>query len=292
MRRVVAAVLSALIAVLLATPVVNAETTVSRDSQAAYSSYVALGDSYTSGTLIPNQVNLPCTRSDRNYPSLVTQAIQPAEFTDASCGGATTDDMTRPQWGIANRPQFDALRPDTDLVTVGIGGNDVPFIEVVATCAALSVTNPKAAPCQDHYNASGTDGLVEKVRAVGPKVAGVLEGIKQRSPEAHVALVGYPSLLPESGDSCWPIVPIAAGDAPYLRDITKLLNQVLAEQAAAHGVTYVDTYTSSVGHDMCAPRGERWVEGILLGSPAAPVHPNALGAENQAEQVLATLGAQ
>ncbi|MFF5989819.1 SGNH/GDSL hydrolase family protein [Prauserella flavalba] len=283
MRRVLAVVLSALTAMLVAAPAAAA--------QPAYSSYVSLGDSYTSGSLIPNQVDLACTRSDRNYPSLVAQALAPAELIDVSCGGATTEDMTRPQWGIANRPQFDALRPDTQLVSVGIGGNDIPFIEVVTTCAALSATAPKGAPCRTYYNAAGTDRLVEKVRAVGPQVGAVLQGIKDRSPEAHVVLVGYPSLLPDSGAACWPLVPIAAGDAPYLRDITKLLNEVLAEQAATHGATFVDTYTSSIGHDMCAPAGVRWVEGILLGSPAAPVHPNALGAQNQARQVLAALGA-
>ncbi|RBM10221.1 GDSL family lipase [Prauserella sp. PE36] len=284
MRRVLAVVLSALTVVLLvAAPAATA-------AQPAYSSYVSLGDSYTSGSLIPNQVHLACTRSDRNYPSLVAQALAPVEFTDVSCGGATTEDMTRPQWGIANRPQFDALRQDTELVSVGVGGNDIPFVEVVTTCAGLSATAPKGAPCKAYYNTRGADRLVEKVRAVGPQVGAVLQGIRDRSPAAHVVLVGYPSLLPESGASCWPLVSIAAGDAPYLRDITKLLNEVLAEQAAAYDATFVDTYTSSIGHDMCAPAGVRWVEGILPGSPAAPVHPNALGAENQARQVLAALG--
>lgn len=30
--------------------------------------YVALGDSYTSGPLIPDQVDANCARSNRNYP--------------------------------------------------------------------------------------------------------------------------------------------------------------------------------------------------------------------------------
>lgn len=256
----------------------------------AYSSYVALGDSFTSGSLIPHQVDLPCTRSNRNYPSLVADSLGVAAFTDVSCGGATTKDMTRPQWGIVNAPQFTALRPDTELVTVGIGGNDVPFVEVLVTCGLLGAARPSGAPCRHYYNSGGSDLLVERVHAVGPKVGEVLRGIRARSPGAHVVLVGYPVLLPDSGANCWPLVPISAGDAPYLRDITKLLNGVMAEQAAAHGATFVDTYTSSIGHDMCQPPGTRWVEGILPGSVAAPVHPNALGARNQAARVLASLG--
>lgn len=39
--------------------------------------YVALGDSYTSAPLVPNQHGEPidCGRSDHNYPSLVAQAL-------------------------------------------------------------------------------------------------------------------------------------------------------------------------------------------------------------------------
>ncbi|GAB3485325.1 SGNH/GDSL hydrolase family protein [Amycolatopsis cihanbeyliensis] len=258
---------------------------------AAYSSYVALGDSFTStGPMFPERVQLPCARSAGNYPSLVAHRLEPSEFTDVSCGGATTEHMAEPQWGIVNQPQFDALRPGTDLVTVGIGGNDIPFAEVVLTCGSMGLVAPAGSPCKDFYVSAGTDELAAKVRAVGPKVGAVLRGIRDRAPDAEVLLVGYPSLLPDSGANCWPLVPIARGDAPYLRDITKLLNRMLAERAAAEGAVFVDTYTSSIGHDMCEPPGEKWVEGILPTSPAVPVHPNGLGSRNQARQILATLG--
>lgn len=253
-----------------------------------YPSYVALGDSYSSGSLIPGQVDLLCTRSDHNYPSLVAKAIKPGKVTDVTCGGAVAKDMTENQFLVVP-PQFDALKPSTSLVTVGIGGNDVPFVEVVGTCGLLGVTVPHGSPCRDHYTAGGVDQLAAKVRAVGPKVDAVLKGIAQRSPSARVMLVGYPTILPDNGGSCWPLVPISDGDAPYLRDVTKLLNRVLAEQAAAHGVTFVDTYTSSVGHDLCQAPGVKWVEGLIPTSPAAPVHPNALGARNQAAAVLGAL---
>ncbi|ASR38235.1 GDSL family lipase [Prauserella marina] len=281
MRRVLATLVAAIVMAIFV-PFANVQA-------AGYGSYVALGDSYTSGSLIPRQVDLLCTRSNRNYPSLVAQAIAPAGFTDVSCGGATTDHMTTSQFGPLTTPQFDALRDDTDLVTVGIGGNDIPFAEVVVTCATFGLGSPYGSPCKDHYNRGGSDQLAEKVRAVGPKLGAVLAGIRDRSPSAEIVLVGYPTIMPDSGASCWPFVPISAGDAPYLRDATKLLNDVLAEQAAAHGAIFVDTYRSSIGHDMCQKPGVKWVEGILLTSPAAPIHPNALGAKNQADQVLATL---
>jgi hypothetical protein len=39
----------------------------------------------------------------------------------------------------------------------------------------------------------------------------------------------------------------------------------------------VDTYTPSIGHDVCQLPGTKWVEGLVPTAPAAPIHPNALG---------------
>ena len=154
----------------------------------------------------------------------------------------------------------------------------------------LSFTNPFGAPCKGHYTSGGTDRLARAVAQTGPKVAAVLRKIHQRAPSARVLLVGYPVILPSTGNGCWPLVPFAFGDVPYLRGIELKLNHLLASEAAAHGATYVDTYTDSIGHDMCQPPGTKWVEGIVPTSPAAPVHPNALEEKAMARQVLAVLG--
>ena len=82
-------------------------------------------------------------------------------------------------------------------------------------------------------------------------------------------------------------LPIAHGDVPYLRGVANELNAMLAGEAAANGATFVDTYSDSIGHDFCQRTGVKWVEGLVPTSPAAPVHPNALGEEATAQQVLA-----
>ena len=50
--------------------------------------YVALGDSWTSGPLLPEMTGDPidCGRSAVNYPSLVAAELRVASFVDASCG--------------------------------------------------------------------------------------------------------------------------------------------------------------------------------------------------------------
>jgi lysophospholipase L1-like esterase len=257
-------------------------------------SYVALGDSYTSGPLIPNQTGAPagCLRSTHNYPSLVAAALGAVSFTDASCAGATTADMTaqQPVAGGVNPPEVNALSAGTTLVSLGVGGNDVGFASIIITCSGLSYSSPRGSPCEKFYTAGGTDRLAEMISATGPKVAAVLAAIHQRAPQAWVLLVGYPDVLPDAGQGCWPVVPIARGEVPYLRGVELKLNAMLAAEAAANNATYVDTYSDSVGHDFCQPTGVKWVEGLVPTSPAAPVHPNALGEQAMAQQALAAAG--
>jgi lysophospholipase L1-like esterase len=254
-------------------------------------SYVALGDSYTAGPLIPVQQPDPlgCLRSDHNYPHLVASALGVSDFKDASCSGADTGDMTAPQ-GVTpgpNPPQFDRLSPTTELVTVGIGGNDIGFSEITEDCFAPT---PSGHPCQDRYVVNGHDELRARIAATAPKVAAVLQGIRQRSPLARIYVIPYISILPETGPGCWPQMPIAPDDVPYLRGIHHELNRMLARQARANGARYVDAFTPSIGHDACQLPINRWVEPAVPTTPAAPVHPNLFGMQGYAAAVLARIG--
>ena len=63
-------------------------------ASARAANYVALGDSYAAGPLIPNQLlPLGCLKSDHNYAHLSAASIG-LTLRDPSCSGATTDDMT------------------------------------------------------------------------------------------------------------------------------------------------------------------------------------------------------
>nr|WP_189750632.1 SGNH/GDSL hydrolase family protein [Streptomyces tendae] len=237
--------------------------------------YVALGDSYASAPLVPTQVDATCRRSDHNYASVVARRTRSA-LTDVSCAGATTADMTTDQGPVP--AQFDALDRGTDLVTVTIGGNDIGFSTVLGTCVQLTSSAPAGAPCKDHYAGAGADLITDSIARTAPKIAQVLRGIHHRSPHARVVVVGYPDLFPEDGVGCTSAeVPLAAGDFSYLRDKEKELNTMLARQARRGGAEYVNTYSPTVGHDLCRPLAERWIETFAPETPAAPVHPNAAG---------------
>lgn len=252
--------------------------------------YVALGDSYTASPLTGAAAGPPpgCFRSVNNYPHLTATAFG-AQLTDVSCSGATTKEFGTAQTTDAgvNPPQYAALSKATKLVTVGIGGNDIGFSEIVRTC--LSAT-PFGSPCKDHYTAGGTDELRARINALGGKLATVLAEVHRRSPSARVALVGYPAVLAPTGPGCYPAVPITPGDVAYLRGVLADLNTRIQRSAGAGSATYVDTYTSTVGHDVCQAPGTKWIEGLVPTAPAFPVHPNAQGSAALSRAVVAALG--
>ncbi|WCB96155.1 Lipase 2 [Baekduia alba] len=250
--------------------------------------WVGLGDSYAAGPLIPNQSLNPlgCLRSDHNYAHLAAAQLG-RSLADVSCSGATTEDMTAAQDvtpGPANPPQLNTLNSGVSTVSLTIGGNDIGFTSIIENCASA---NPFGHPCQDQYNPGGVDQLAARIAATAPKVAAVIQGIHTRAPGARVLVLAYEPILPETGSGCWPQVPLAWADVPYLRATEKRLNTMLAQQAAANGAVYVDTYAAAIGHDACKSTSTRWVEPLIPGNTAAPFHPNARGMAGVTPAVVA-----
>jgi hypothetical protein len=284
-RRTLVAALASL--ALLATFVVTAP----QASTAPSDVYVALGDSFTAGPLIP-VATLPagCLKSSNAYPHVVRAALTPRAFRNYSCSGAQTDDMFAPQNvspGGPNPAQLDAVTKATTIVTLQIGGNDIGFSEIVQNCAAV---NPISHPCRDFYLAGGVDEISRRITETGPKVAAVLAAIKTKAPSARIFVLGYPQILPETGIGCWPQMPVTRWDVPYLRKKAKELNSMIQARAQAAGATYVDLYGPSEGKSACALPTERWVEPIVPVNPAAPVHPNLTGMTAMGAVVVSAIG--
>lgn len=240
--------------------------------------YVALGDSYAAGPLIPYATGNPaaCLRSTSNYPRILAAWYGVSDFVDASCTSAETKNMTEPQpvYHGVNPPQLDALRPTTRYVTLQIGGNDVGLSSIIRDCLTLDI---ETTPCLDAFVVDGVDELSGRIAQVGVRVDGILQQIATRSPDARVFVVGYPALLPDSGPGCWPVLPFSPDDTRYMSDKVKELNSALESAAAAQGATFVDVYTASIGRDPCAHPSARWVEPLIPATSAAPVHPNLRG---------------
>jgi lysophospholipase L1-like esterase len=249
----------------------------------AYDEYVALGDSYTAAPLVPpTDTSNACLRSGVNYPALIAAAMPGTELTDVSCSGAATENMTIPQRGMTGSvpPQFDALRRGTDLVTVGLGGNDDGlFSAVLGQCTKLRSSDPTGSPCTRELEGK-TEASLDRIRG---NLADVVEGVRERSPKARILVVGYPQIVPEA-DTCTDLA-LADGDYAFARQVNEDLNDAVEAASDDTDAEYVDVWSASAGHDICGD--EPWINGrVTSASRALAYHPLALEQQAVADLVL------
>jgi lysophospholipase L1-like esterase len=285
--------LSALLVLLLTSTACTSGSprTPTATAEPPFRTYVALGDSFSAGPLIPtSDLAGGCLRSDHNYPSLVAERLRVDTFVDVTCSGAQTADLVRPQRPFEDSripAQLRAVTADTDLVTIGIGGNDLGlFGTLVQTCTSLRASDPAGSPCARRLADRGPD-LAAATRVISDRVTTSLRAIQAKVPEATVLLVGYLRLVPDRG-SCGRL-PLAKGDYAEGRRISRVLDRALAQAARRAGVRFVDMYDASRGHDICS--GEPWVNGrTTYQERALAYHPFAAGMRADADQVLTALG--
>jgi hypothetical protein len=291
-----------------------------------YREYVSLGDSWSADVVLANadggpdttHVPVDCAQSRRNYPKLVAAELGIEVHRDATCGSATTDDFYAPQElpaGGQNAPQLERLTPTTDLVTVGIGGNDAGIAGAGMDCLnALPVANPlpdgtvPALPdnpvpllgsevplggCKEKYAGDGVDRLSQRIQEAEPKLVAAFERIHALAPRARILAVDYLALVPDHG--CYPTVSATDEDMAYIHEKFLELNAMVERAALRGGAEFVDTYTPTLGHDLCQLPHIRYGEtyGPSVNDPAVgvPAHPNAAGARAQAAVVLDHLAA-
>jgi hypothetical protein len=246
--------------------------------------YAALGDSVSAGAGIAPTVDDGCLRSGNDYPSLVDQRLGYSSFEDATCSGATTTNLQRPQLtsGAANKPQLDAVGPRTKLVTLTIGLNDDQLAYgLLAAC--VSASGQPTAPCTQLLGTAPGQLDAQLAKAAG-RVRDSLGLIRKKAPHARIVLVGYPRYLPDAG-SCPDRYPVVPAMATALRSAWESVDRLWKAAAASAGADYVDTYELSAGHDVCSD--DPWVNGVTdQPGKAVALHPFEAFHEAVANQVV------
>jgi len=299
---------------LLAGPALPAAAATTGDVPAGLE-YVALGDSYSAGVGLDDPTSLPvpaCEQSAQNVPHRIAESFEFA-LSDVSCSGATTRDIVTDAQFEGTDPQLDALGDSTDVVTVLIGGNDLGFVPITAACVAASADGPLLAAknqpdCESYFTSAGAQNPETMLESlVVPALRETYAAIAEAAPNARVFVIGYPNLfrdaasIPDSG--CFSPLgtepsgfPIGTTDLPYLRTIEEGLNAAIESEAAEAGFSYVPTFASSLGHDICAGPDETYVNGVIVsgsgsgsGLVTGSLHPNERGAAflaSEAETVI------
>lgn len=247
----------------------------SQPAAPTYERYVALGDSYTAAPGVdPDPAARNCARSLSNYPRLLGAEVA-RETVDVSCSGAKVDDLTAGQRvsGTPVAPQIEAITAQTDLVTVGIGGNDLDLPSLARAClSAVDLCLARVAEAK-----AGLTTLSSRIEAVLGKVRG-------RAPEATVLVVGYPTIVADAAP-CGSL-PLAAPVVEAARALLTSLDEALAEAARRSGATYVDLGEGSDRHGLCGD--DPWIAD-LEGDGAQALHPTAAEQRWVSEKVAGLL---
>lgn len=251
----------------------------------AQARYVSMGSSFAAGANIgPLQAGSPerCGRTTNNYASLLATRMDLA-LTDVSCGGAKTDHILG-AWDELP-PQIEALTPDTRLVTITIGGNDVNYVGwlFVSGCKMgipfRRGASEQAGPCP-----SGPPPGDDLFTKLDTNLRNIAAEVRRRAPNATLVFVQYVTLV---SDSACPLEAIASEDARIAKGIAKRFSAITEAAARDTGAMVLNTDDLSVNHTPCS--AEPWANGLHADydmKNGAPWHPNAAGHSAIAEALF------
>jgi lysophospholipase L1-like esterase len=228
--------------------------------------YVALGDSYSSGTGTRTYYDSGCQKSVYAYPYLLHNAHPSWTFVHAACAGAKTGNIIS--------GQSSSLTSDTNWVSYTIGGNDAGFASVITECAYP-------------WWASDCNGAIDEAQAyINNTLPGRLDQvnntIKSRSPTAKVIVLDYPRLF--NGTDCNGGTWFSSSEMTRLNQTADLLRTKISQAATRAGSNFLfrDVIPPFIGHAVCdggAGSSTEWING--LSNPIGEsYHPKTTGHAN------------
>ena len=225
--------------------------------------YVALGDSYSSGTGTRTYYDSGCQRSVYAYPYLLHNAHPSWTFVDVACSGAKTGDILNTQAA--------SLTSDTDWVSYTIGGNDAGFSSVITECALPSWLSN----CNGAIN--GAQSYIQNT--LPGRLDLVNNSIKSHSPSAKVVVLDYPKLF--NGTDCNAFTWFSSSEMTRLNQTAEMMRTQVSAAATRAGSNFIfaDVIPPFVGHAVCdggSGSSTEWING--LSSPIGEsYHPKISG---------------
>ncbi len=250
--------------------------------------YVAMGSSFASGPAISQPAaDSPwfCSRSQDNYAHQLAR-LRGLSLVDVTCGGATTRHIL--DGGQLLQPaQMDAITPETELVTITIGGNDIGYLGNIMALGCDDST-PWFVRAMGACRVRSVEEMEQALREMPLRQAAIIEEARRRAPQATIVLLNYQTVLPPTG-TC-DRLGIGEGDVAEMRDIAEKLAVATQAVAEAHGALFMNARSLTEDHHVCAPAP--WMNGMhppggLLG---APLHPTLDGMTAVARGLDALLG--
>ncbi|MCM3846343.1 SGNH/GDSL hydrolase family protein [Pseudonocardia sp. DR1-2] len=294
---------------------------------------MALGDSFSSGEGAPVDVGLlgdrwwklatvastdgwlgdtgenGCHRSREAYAPRVWADLDARDtnwgVSFRACSGATSSAYYQSFKG--EDPQswsFDDFRRlgQADLVTIGFGGNDLGFADIVRDCVGEGFVEERignSAPSRlvakyDFCRNKWTPIVEKRLTVVSLRLSDLIDQVRPNlKPGGKILVVGYPRPFRDNPPAqCRSGAGIEGGiDRPTMNwlnsGVADPLNWILARESAYAGVSFIDTsrfMTAFGDHDLCSQ--DRWMNRLIESDKNQSFHPKSEYHEKVAEAIL------
>lgn len=248
--------------------------------------YVALGSSFAAGIgLGPRAPGSPlvCQRTLNGYPQKLA-ALAGLTLVDMSCSGASSRHVLR-GGQIFLGPQIDAIGPDTRLVTLTVGGNDVSYVGDLTFMALRRRSNLSGRLIRRLWKGPKPDEA-RNFSQLQTDLIEIFAAIAKRAPRARIVVVTYAMILPP--DRTCPALGIDDDEAALARSVGERLRQATIQAGRQAGATIVDMSLPSADHHACS--AEPWTYGATPAGGGMAFHPTLAGSEATAREIWRALG--
>lgn len=219
-----------------------------------------------------------CHRHGRAYPNQIRErlGISGANSIFVACSGAETKHVGAGVGPVAQFPesppgvhggksQLDTVKDfaaggNPDLITIGIGGNDANFGDIIAECITANCADPDFAG-RTISTVNGT--MFRNVRTTFENLRSTF-AVPPLAHPATIVAFGYPSIIDDPGHWCKGFLTIDAGERAWIKNtLLPTVNDAIKDAADDAGVVFVDITSTTAGHGVCSP--DEWINGVRLG---------------------------
>lgn len=252
---------------------------------------VSFGSSFAAGPGLKPISNVDANRSEVNYAGLLAKSLG-AKHTDLSVSGATLSNvLTESQTSGKTTfpPQITQLPPDTDVITITAGGNDIGYIgglmrDAISGTAyvgwVLDFVFDRLSGPRRSFSQNECNGVVERF-------VKFIDQAHTAAPKARIFLVTYLTCF---GDDTQPGIntQLSSDQVEAGRRVAEALRECYVEawRRRKDVCELLDVTGVSVSHGIGAQ--EEWVRGFAFGElleRKVPFHPTHEGMQYIAERL-------
>jgi lysophospholipase L1-like esterase len=189
---------------------------------------------------------------DSHYLGQSTQLISTVGPRLSGISNATTlQNQARQDYTPGRVQQIEFVKKaQPQYVTVMVGGNDLDFGGMLATCAKNAL--PSADETCDYAETTGMAGVVKKIHDLYPTLLRFYGALHEASPKTTIYVIGYPQFIDETSETCKEMLDLySKPERKAFHQMIDYANAVIKNAALDTGAKYIDISDALTGGQLC-----------------------------------------